>query len=158
MTLPAQRIRGSSLVRPCFERTVEHGMTYGIGPAGYDLRIAQDVLLWPKCCALASTIERVSLPRDVKGRLSDKSTWARRFVGMMNTRVDPGMKIIGRVSATEVLTGIKGGGALEKYLGVKALEPFINKDLVLERLVPFRLLDGETPPGVVGPSAVRAVR
>jgi P63C domain len=57
--------------------------------------------------------------------------------------LEDGQKIIGRVSATEVLTGIKGGGALEKYIGVKALEPFIDKDLVLERLVPFRLLEVE---------------
>lgn len=34
--------------------------------------------------------------------------------------LNDGQKIIGRVSATEVLTGIKGGGALEKYIGVKA--------------------------------------
>ena len=54
-----------------------------------------------------------------------------------------GQKIIGRTSATEVLTGIRGGGALEKYIGVKALESFINKDLVLERFVPFRLLEVE---------------
>jgi hypothetical protein len=57
--------------------------------------------------------------------------------------LDNGQKIIGRTSATELLTGIKGGGALEKYLAVKALGSFINKDLVLERLVPFRLLEVE---------------
>ena len=57
--------------------------------------------------------------------------------------LDNGVKIIGRTSATELLTGIKGGGALEKYLGVKSLEAFIDKDLVLERLVPFRLLEVE---------------
>lgn len=57
--------------------------------------------------------------------------------------LDNGQKIIGRTSATEVLTGIKGGGALEKYIAVKALEPFIDKDLVLERFVPFRLLEVE---------------
>jgi hypothetical protein len=57
--------------------------------------------------------------------------------------LDSGEKIIGRTSATELLTGIKGGGALEKYIGVKALEPFINSDLVLERMVPFRLLEVE---------------
>lgn len=57
--------------------------------------------------------------------------------------LDNGQKVIGRTSATEVLTGIKGGGALEKYIGVKALEPFINRDLVLERMVPFRLLEVE---------------
>ena len=57
--------------------------------------------------------------------------------------LDTGEKIIGRTSATELLTGIKGGGALEKYIGVKALEPFISSDLVLERMVPFRLLEVE---------------
>lgn len=57
--------------------------------------------------------------------------------------LDTGQKIIGRTSATELLTGIKGGGALEKYIAVKALEPFINKDLVLERFVPFRLVEVE---------------
>jgi hypothetical protein len=57
--------------------------------------------------------------------------------------LDSGEKVIGRTSATEVLTGIKGGGALEKYISVKPLEPFINKDQVLERLVRFRLLEVE---------------
>lgn len=54
-----------------------------------------------------------------------------------------GVRVIGRTSATEVLTGIKGGGALEKYIAVKALEPFISKDLMLERMVPFRLPEVE---------------
>ncbi len=57
--------------------------------------------------------------------------------------LDTGQKIIGRTSATEVLSGIKGGGALERYLSAKALEPFIDKDSVLERLVPFRLPEVE---------------
>jgi hypothetical protein len=57
--------------------------------------------------------------------------------------LDNGARVIGRTSATEVLSGIKGGGALEIYLGAKSLEPFINKDLVLERFVPFRLQEVE---------------
>lgn len=57
--------------------------------------------------------------------------------------LDNGVRVIGRTSATEFLTGIKGGGALEKYIGVKSLESFVNKDIVLERLVPFRLLEVE---------------
>ena len=48
-----------------------------------------------------------------------------------------------RASAGAGNPGIKGGGALEKYIAVRALEPFINKDLVLERFVPFRLLEVE---------------
>lgn len=57
--------------------------------------------------------------------------------------LNDGQKLIGRTSATEVLTGIKGGGALEQYIAPKALTPFIDKDLVLERLVPFRLPEVE---------------
>lgn len=54
-----------------------------------------------------------------------------------------GQRIIGRTSVTEMLTGIKGGGALEKYLGVNALKPFIDLDLVLEGMVPFALPEVE---------------
>jgi hypothetical protein len=54
-----------------------------------------------------------------------------------------GQKVIGRTSATEMLTGIKGGGDLEKYLGVSQLKPFINMDLVLERMAAFRLPEVE---------------
>lgn len=54
-----------------------------------------------------------------------------------------GQRVIGRTSATELLTGIRGGGALEKYVGVRALEPFISKDNLLERLIPFRLPEVE---------------
>lgn len=57
--------------------------------------------------------------------------------------LDNGQRVIGRVSATEILTGIKGGGSFEKTLGVQALKPFINLDLVLERLVDFRLPEVE---------------
>jgi hypothetical protein len=54
-----------------------------------------------------------------------------------------GERVIGRTSATELLTGIKGGGDLEKYLGVAPLKPFINVDFVLERMVSFRLPEVE---------------
>lgn len=57
--------------------------------------------------------------------------------------LDDGQRVIGRTSATEMLTGIKGGGGLEKYIGVSGLKPFINADLVLERMVPFRLPEVE---------------
>ncbi len=92
-----------------------------------------------------------ALDADTEVIETDKALPVARWRGVLNLVgvdvpcyvLDDGQKIIGRVSATEVLTGIKGGGALEKYIGVKALEPFIDKDLVLERLVPFRLLEVE---------------
>ena len=48
-------------------------------------------------------------------------------------------QLVGRTSFTETLTGIKGGGDLEKYLGVNNLKPFINLELVLEGMVAFRI-------------------
>ena len=54
-----------------------------------------------------------------------------------------GQRVIGRTSATELLTGIKGGGGLEKYLGVASLKPFINMDSVVERMVAFRIPEVE---------------
>lgn len=40
--------------------------------------------------ALASTIERFSLPNDVCGSVLDKSSYARVFVSAFNTHLDPG--------------------------------------------------------------------
>ena len=57
--------------------------------------------------------------------------------------LDNGQRVIGRTSATEMLTGIKGGGDLEKYLGVGALKPFINMELVLDGMAAFRLPEVE---------------
>lgn len=57
--------------------------------------------------------------------------------------LEDGSRVIGRTSATEVLTGIKGGGDLEKYLGVNALKPFIYMDSVLERMKAFQLPEVE---------------
>ena len=51
--------------------------------------------------------------------------------------------MFGRTAYTEALTKIKGGGDLEKYLGVSALRPFIPLDLVLEGMVAFSLPEVE---------------
>lgn len=57
--------------------------------------------------------------------------------------LENGQRVIGRTSATEMLTGIKGGGALEKYLSVSSLKSFVDIELVLERMVAFRLPEVE---------------
>jgi hypothetical protein len=54
-----------------------------------------------------------------------------------------GQRVIGRTAYTESLTGIKGGGDLEKYLGVSSLKPFINIEMVLEGMVAFSLPEVE---------------
>ncbi len=92
MILPAQELRRIRPVTPFCERTVAHGMTYGVGPAGYDVRISQDMWLWPFWGRLASTVERFDIPNDVIAFAMDKSTWARRFVFAMNTVLEPGWR------------------------------------------------------------------
>ena len=57
--------------------------------------------------------------------------------------LDDGQKIIGRVSATEVLTGIKGGGALEKYCSLRHESPLLTRTWCSRDSGPFRLLEVE---------------
>jgi hypothetical protein len=54
-----------------------------------------------------------------------------------------GQRVIGRTSANEMLTGIKGSGAFEKTIGVSSLRPFINVETVIERMVSCRLPEVE---------------
>lgn len=65
-------------------------MTYGVGPAGYDVRIRENLVLKPGAFALASTIERFTMHADVMGFVHDKSTWARRGLAVQNTVIEPG--------------------------------------------------------------------
>jgi dCTP deaminase len=94
MILPAQQIRAiePSIILPFRERTLhgESGMTFGLGPAGYDVRIEQSVFLMPGAFALASTAERFDMPTDVIAFVHDKSSWARKGLACQNTVIEPG--------------------------------------------------------------------
>lgn len=100
--LSSQSIRKRGIFTPFNERTVHKGMTFGLGPAGYDVRIAETVELGtqrtslgtysaPKA-ALASTMEHFTMPDDCVAYVKDKSTWARRFVLVQNTIIEPGWR------------------------------------------------------------------
>jgi dCTP deaminase len=91
MILPAQAIRKIKPVSPFCERTRYNGMTFGLGPAGYDVRIAETVVVDAKS-VLASTLEHFDMPNDVLGQVCDKSTWARRGVAVQNTIIEPGWR------------------------------------------------------------------
>jgi len=92
VTLPAQTIRRLRPIEPFHERTVAGGKTFGLGPAGYDVRIAETLWLWPLWGRLASTIERFDMPDDVIAEVKDKSSWARKFVTVQNTVIEPGWR------------------------------------------------------------------
>lgn len=81
-----------SIITPFERRTVFHGMSFGMSQAGYDVRIAQSVILWPGVFRLASTIEEFSMPDNMVGIVHDKSTWARRGVAVQNTVIEPGWR------------------------------------------------------------------
>lgn len=57
--------------------------------------------------------------------------------------LDNGQRVIGRVAATEMLSGFKYQGDLEGYLRSQNLKPFIDKDMVVARMVSFRLPEVE---------------
>src|SRR5208337_4633726 len=90
--LSAQTIRKRGIVTPFCERSVAHGMSYGLSIAGYDISIAQSLWVAPHGCALASTIEHIDMPLDVIARVADKSTWARQFLCVQNTIFEPGWR------------------------------------------------------------------
>lgn len=92
MILSAQTIRKRGIILPFDVRTTAHGMTYGLGPCGYDVRIAEGFWLQAGEAKLASTKEHFNMPTDVLGRVCDKSTWARRFIAVQNTVIEPGWR------------------------------------------------------------------
>ncbi|TXN33938.1 deoxycytidine triphosphate deaminase [Methylobacterium sp. WL19] len=95
MILPYQQIRDRALagmIAPFFERTISHDRTFGLGPASYDVRLKQDMWLWPFWGRLASTVETFRIPDDVLAEVKDKSSNARIFVLVQNTLIDPGFE------------------------------------------------------------------
>lgn len=97
MILSAQTIRRLKPLEPIFSRSTVFGMTFGLGPAGYDVRIefdAEGSISGRELSAggflLASTIERFSMPANVVGIVHDKSSWARKGLTVQNTVIEPG--------------------------------------------------------------------
>ena len=84
--------RFKPMLSPFNERTREHGMTHGVGPSGYDIRIAESAVLKPGGFALASAMERFDMPRDLLGIVHDKSTWARMGLALQNTVIEAGWR------------------------------------------------------------------
>lgn len=82
--------RENPLIEPYTERGVAYGRTYGLSSCGYDIRIAEDIWLWPFWGRLASTIEHFNIPSDLCMEIKDKSSNARKFILVQNTVGEPG--------------------------------------------------------------------
>ena len=86
MVITGSAILARNIFSPAAPRTyhTETGMTFGAGPAGYDIRIKQALDLYPGQFALASSLEHFTVPGDLVGFVHDKSSLARLglFLGM----------------------------------------------------------------------------
>lgn len=110
-------INGESLLRAAPIKSmhdgkiIHQGVSHGLGEAGYDIRIKQEVVFrhvgpsqrlevvvfegdsfthqWGRF-TLASAIEEFQMPHDLVGVVHDKSTWARKGLSVFNTVIEPG--------------------------------------------------------------------
>lgn len=94
--LSGQTIRRLGIITPTMDRVEAYGLTYGLGPAGYDLGLDFNEPWWhpiePGQFMLAATIEHFRMPDDVLGVVHDKSSWARRGLCVQNTVIEPGWR------------------------------------------------------------------
>lgn len=107
--------REKPIVKMKDDKAVHPGTTttYGLGEAGYDIRIKQDITFYrlfgliPMVktvdedgvitrrlgrFTLASAIELFDMSEDLVGIVHDKSTWARKALSVFNTVIEPGWK------------------------------------------------------------------
>lgn len=87
------KLRMRDRISPWSEQTNSHGMSYGLTCAGYDIRILDTVeVLAGMGLVLATSIEHINMPKDLKALVCDKSTWIRRGIYVGNTRYEPGWR------------------------------------------------------------------
>lgn len=104
--------RSSQLLDIPETKVSQHGVSWGLGEAGYDIRIKQDITFYrlfgliPMVktvdagvvkrhfgkFALASAMEKFNMSPSCVAIVHDKSTWARRALSVFNTVIEPGWK------------------------------------------------------------------
>lgn len=125
------------------------GVTFGLGEAGYDIRLKQHLTFNPypesgiaPCITetlgddcvkitegrftIASAIEEFKMPDNLVGRVCDKSTWARQGLSVFNTVIEPGW--FGFLTLELVYHGIRklelpAGTAIAQVLFEEISEP-----------------------------------
>jgi len=79
----------------------QHGVSFGLSEAGYDIRIKQDIVFDRGVFVdgvhtatgnftIASAIEEFQMPTNLVGIVHDKSTWARQGLSVFNTVIENG--------------------------------------------------------------------
>ena len=116
MVLNGTELLHKAPVNPMFMSKLKHesGTSFGLGEAGYDIRIKQqiefiqnkvfigepiidknDSFSWTirkgRFC-IVSSIEEFHMPDNLVAIVHDKSTWARQGLSVFNTVIEPGWK------------------------------------------------------------------
>lgn len=95
MIINGKALLNAAPIRGMLSEKVKHnGVSHGLTECGYDIRVKQDVLLFPgRSFVLASSVEEFDMPQHLMGRVLNKSTWARRGLdASMTTNIEPGWK------------------------------------------------------------------
>ena len=95
MIINGKALLNAAPIRDMLSEKVKHnGVSHGLTECGYDIRVKQDVLLFPgRSFVLASSVEEFDMPQHLMGRVLNKSTWARRGLdASMTTNIEPGWK------------------------------------------------------------------
>lgn len=92
MIASAQTLRRLQPILPFYERTRLNGFTFGLGPAGYDIRVRESIVIGRDRFCLASSLEEFVMPNNLLGVVHDKSTWARLGLCVQNTVIEPGWR------------------------------------------------------------------
>ena len=125
-----------------------NGLTHGLGEAGYDIRIRQDVrfrsalfglLRWVEVrqdggkwkrqlgrFTLASAIEEFKVPTNLVGIVHDKSSHARRGLSVFNTVIEPGWNGFLTLELVHHARGgleIKAGTGIAQVIFHEIMEP-----------------------------------
>jgi dCTP deaminase len=85
-----QTLKRLEPIRNMDERTKYGGLSYGLGPCGYDIRCAEGFEIRPGEFKLCSSMEYFHMPNNLVGIVHDKSTWARLGIAVQNTVIEPG--------------------------------------------------------------------
>jgi hypothetical protein len=138
------------------QSTVQHWWNTGSIPAKWQARLLalaeeHGVVLEPADFMWSATALALVPAQAAAVVVRDESAPVAKYKGVLSVMgmeipcyvLSSGQRVVGRTSFAETLSNIKGGGALEEYLRPAALKPWINIDLVLEGMVPFRLPEVE---------------
>lgn len=103
MVINGEDLLQAQPLKPMMEEKIIHysGTSYGLGEAGYDIRIKQSIFFSgnslyvenekiPGNFCIASSIEKFKMPNDFVAIVHDKSTWARQGLSVFNTVIEPG--------------------------------------------------------------------